>query len=68
VPARRAAFGALASAWCAACTFALFLVPDFRNVVNLWWFDMPMALFEIALGFLLLFSDLRPPKHATDQP
>lgn len=55
-----AVFGGLASAWCAACTFALFLFPDFPKVVNLWWFDMPMALFEIGLGFLLLVCGLRP--------
>ena len=59
VPAALAVFGALASAWCAACTIALFLFPGFPKAVNLWWFDMPMALFEIALGFLLLVRGLR---------
>ncbi len=61
VPSALAVFGAVASAWCAACTFALFLLPDFPKVVNLWWFDMPMALFEIGLAFLLLVRGLRPP-------
>lgn len=68
VPRALAIFGALASAWCAACTFVLFLFPDFPKVVNLWWFDMPMVLFEIALSLLLLFRGLRPSGLATDQP
>jgi len=67
VPRALATFGALASAWCAACTFVLFLFPDFPKVVDLWWFDMPMVLFEIALSLLLLFRGLRPPGLATDQ-
>lgn len=61
IPRWLAAFGFLASAWCAACTFVLFLFPDFPKAVNLWWFDTPMALFELALSFLLLFRGLRPP-------
>jgi hypothetical protein len=29
-------------------------------VVNLWWFDSPMGIFEMALSFWLLFKGLRP--------
>ncbi|MGH8160476.1 MAG: DUF4386 domain-containing protein [Rhodanobacter sp.] len=54
-----AAFGILASAWCIVCTIILFVFPDFSKTVNLWWFDTPMVLFEIALSFLLLFRGLR---------
>jgi len=54
-----AAFGILASAWCAGCTIVLFIFPDFSKTVNLWWFDTPMVLFEIVLSFLLLFRGLR---------
>ena len=60
VPRPLAACGVLASTWCAACMFALFLFPDFPRAVNLWWFDTPMALFEVALSFVLLFRGLRP--------
>jgi hypothetical protein len=60
VPRALAAFGILASAWCAACTLVLFLSPDFPKLVNLWWFDMPMVLFEVAVSSLLLFRGLRP--------
>lgn len=65
IPRALAAFGIVASAWCVACTFVLFIFPDFQKVVNLWWFDTPMALFEIALSFLLLFRGLRPVGLAT---
>jgi Domain of unknown function (DUF4386) len=60
IPGALAVFGILASAWCAACTIVLFIFPAFQDVVNLWWFDTPMALFELALGCLLLFRGLRP--------
>ena len=62
IPRGFAALGMLASAWCAACTFALFLFPEFPNTVNLWWFDTAMALFELALSFVLLFRGLRQPR------
>jgi len=32
--------------------------------VNLWWFDTPMALFDIALSFWLLFRGLSPGRGA----
>ena len=54
-----AIFGILASAWCVGCVIALFISPDFSETVNLWWFDMPMVLFEISLSFLLLYRGLR---------
>ena len=66
VPSALAAFGILASAWCAGCTFVLLILPGFPKVVNLWWFDTPMALFEIALSLLLLFRGLRPSGPAAD--
>ncbi len=66
VPSALAALGILASAWCAVCTSALLISPGFSKVVNLWAFDMPMVLFEIALSLLLLFRGLRPSGHATD--
>ena len=59
IPRSVAAFGIVASAWCAACTFILYIFPEFPKVVNLWWFDSPMALFELVLSFLLLFRGLR---------
>ena len=60
IPRALAAFGIIASAWCAACTFAFIIFPSFAQVVNLWWFDSPMSLFEIAASLWLLFKGLRP--------
>jgi hypothetical protein len=35
--------------------------PDFPKVVNLWWFDTPIGIFEIALSCWLLFKGIRTP-------
>jgi len=59
IPRALAAFGMISSAWCAACTFVFYIFPDLPKVVNLWWFDSPMAIFELALSFWLLFKGLR---------
>jgi hypothetical protein len=60
IPRSLAAFGLVSSAWCAACTFAFYISPSFTKLVNLWWFDSPMAIFELVLGFWLLIKGLRP--------
>lgn len=60
IPRALAAFGMIASAWCAACTLGFIILPNFAQVVNLWWFDTPMTLFEIAVSFWFLFKGLRP--------
>jgi len=60
IPRALAAFGVISSAWCAACTFVFYIFPDFSKAVNLSWFDSPMAIFELALSFWLLFKGLRP--------
>lgn len=59
IPKAFAAAGVIAFAWCAFCTFAFFIFPSFTKLVNLWWFDTPMGVFEIALSFWLLFKGLR---------
>jgi hypothetical protein len=61
IPKAMAAVGVVSSAWCAACTFVLFIFPDFRGVVNWWWYDSPMGIFELALSFWLLFRGIRTP-------
>ena len=55
-----AAFGVIASGWCVVCAFVFLVFPHFNEIVNDWWFDTPMAVFEIALGFWLLFKGLSP--------
>jgi hypothetical protein len=61
IPKAMAAVGVISSAWCAACTFVLLIFPDFRSVVNWWWYDSPMGIFELALSFWLLFKGIRTP-------
>jgi hypothetical protein len=54
IPRALAGFGLIASGWCAACAMTFLAVPAFSRIVNLWWFDTPMALFELATGLWLL--------------
>lgn len=60
IPRALAVLGIISSAFCVGCTFIFNIFPDFDKIVNLWWFDMPMAIFDIALSFWLLFKGLRP--------
>jgi hypothetical protein len=55
-----AIFGIISSAFCVACTFVFYIFPDFSKIVNLWWFDSPMGIFDIVLSFWLLFKGLKP--------
>jgi hypothetical protein len=61
IPRALAAFGILSSAFCVACTFVFYIFPNFDRIVNLWWFDSPMGIFDIALSFWLLFKGIRTP-------
>ena len=72
IPRTLAAFGVISSAFCVACTFVSYIFPNFEKIVNLWWFDSPMTIFDIALSFWLLFkglrlSELAHPDKARDQ-
>ena len=60
IPRALAAFGMISSAWCVICAFAFIVHPHFETTVNAYWFDMPLVIFEMALGFWLLFKGLRP--------
>ena len=64
IPRALAVIGVLSSAFCVACTLVFYVFPDFTKMVNLWWFDTPMALFDIALSFWLLFRGLSPGRGA----
>jgi Domain of unknown function (DUF4386) len=71
IPRVLAAFGLISSAFCVACTLVFYIFPNFDKTVNLWWFDSPMGIFDIALSFWLLFKGLRPsaiaePNKASD--
>jgi Domain of unknown function (DUF4386) len=60
IPRALAAFGLISSVFCVACTLIFYIFPDFDKTVNLWWFDSPMAVFDIVLSFWLLFKGLKP--------
>ncbi|MBL7996596.1 DUF4386 domain-containing protein [bacterium] len=60
IPTTLAAFGVISSAWCVFCAFAFLISPNFQNTVHPMWFDTPMVIFEMVLGFWLLFKGLRP--------
>jgi hypothetical protein len=64
VPRALAVFGIVGSAWCAACTLLLYVFPGFPKIVSLWWFDVPMVLFELSLGVWLLVRGLAEPRTA----
>lgn len=60
IPRALAVFGIISSLWCVICAFIFIIFPNFGETVNLWFFDMPLVIFEITLGFWLLFKGLRP--------
>ncbi len=60
IPKGLAAFGVISSAWCVICAFVFLIFPHFNKIVNDYWFDSPMAMFEMVLSFWLLFKGLRP--------
>ena len=64
IPKGLAVFGVISSAWCVICAFVFLIFPGFAKPVDPYWFDSPMAIFELVLSFWLLFKGLRTP----DQP
>lgn len=62
IPKALAVFGIISSLWCVICALLFIIFPNFEEIVNLWFFDMPLVIFETALGFWLLFKGLRIPK------
>src|SRR3984893_3392477 len=64
IPKGLALFGVISSAWCVICAFVFLVFPHFNKVVNDYWFDSPMAIFEMVLSFWLLFKGLRLPESA----
>src|SRR5216110_4035850 len=60
IPRGLALYGVISSAWCVFCAYVYLIFPNFNKIVNDYIFDSPMALFELALSFWLLFKGLRP--------
>ena len=59
IPRSLAAFGVISSGWCVLCAFMFLIFPHFNKIVNDYVFDTPMAIFELALSFWLLFKGIR---------
>jgi len=60
IPRGLSIFGVIASAWCVLCAVVYLIFPHFNKIVNDYIFDSPMALFELAVSFWLLFKGLKP--------
>jgi hypothetical protein len=58
IPRALAVFGLMASAWCVICAFVFLIFPQFNKAVNDYWFDSPMAIFELVVSFWLLFKGI----------
>jgi hypothetical protein len=65
IPKGLSIFGVIASAWCVFCAVVYLIFPDFNKTVNDYIFDSPMALFELAVSFWLLFKGLSPKIQST---
>jgi hypothetical protein len=59
LPKGLAIFGVISSAWCVVCAFLFLIFPGFAKPVDPYWFDSPMAIFEIVVSFRLLFKGLK---------
>jgi hypothetical protein len=64
IPRLLAGYGLIASGWCVICAFAFLVFPDFDRTVGAYWYDMPLVIFELALGIWLLVKGLKPPRRA----
>ncbi|HEU0207693.1 MAG TPA: DUF4386 domain-containing protein [Candidatus Udaeobacter sp.] len=58
IPRPLAAFGIAASAWCVVCAFVFLIFPGFDKAVNAYWFDSPMAIFELIVSVWLLLKGI----------
>ena len=72
IPRLLAAYGVISSAWCVICGFAYLIFPNFENTVGRSWFDVPLVIFEMAVGLWLLIkgsgkSGMDAPEKAIDR-
>ena len=70
IPAWLTWFGLISSAWCVFCAFVYLIFPNFEKSVDPYWFDSPMALFELVVSVWLLTKGLPTSKasKATSTP
>lgn len=65
IPRWLAIAGVSASAWAVFCAFAFLAAPRFDRVIGASWFDLPLLLFELALGLRLLIKGLDAPSKVS---
>ena len=58
IPRALSMFGVIASAWCVLCAVVYLIFPGIAKPVDPYWFDSPMALFELVVSIWLLFRGL----------
>src|SRR5215472_12020178 len=58
IPRALSIFGVVGSAWCVFCAIIFLIFPGFEKPVNPYWFDSPMALFELVVSLWLLIKGL----------
>ena len=59
IPKVLAIFGIISSVWCVFCAFSYIIFPGYGDVIHLGLFDVPLTIFEVTLGFWLLFKGLK---------
>lgn len=59
IPKPLALSGIIVCAWCAVCTAAYLIYPELENIFDIWFYDTPMALFDITLSVWLLTKGLK---------
>lgn len=59
IPKVLAGFGIFASAVLAVCTFTYVVFPEYAKIVTVAFYGGPIFLFELTMGFWLLFKGLR---------
>ena len=59
IPKTLAIFGLISSVWCVFCAFTYLVFPEYGNIIHIGLFDASMTIFEIVLGFWLLFKGLK---------
>jgi hypothetical protein len=64
IPRPLAILGIAASGLLAACTFAFLVAPDLAHVITISYYGGPIFLFELTMGFWLVFKGLRPSPSA----
>lgn len=58
IPKPLAVLGIVASALLASCTFAFIITPDLAHVITITYYGGPIFIFELTMGFWLLFKGL----------